>query len=326
MEDQRNWSDASFKTYSRPLAIPFPYAIAAGERVRQTVRIDVRDVAPPRACRPTTIVVRLEVGGPVFELGLGAATAPDPAPARAECRHRAAVLVELDLRTPNWRAALAARSDVGSAARRARDRHVRRPVRRARGRAGAAWRRRPASRASACSRQTCTSRMPPLLTALRSALAAAGVHAPVVGGSRAHFTELNREWEVIPRDVDGVAFSTTPLFHSLGTEQLVESVAVQRTIARQAVRLADGLPVHIGPVTLRPRFNDVATTPPPTPTREDLVGGLRSAVHRRRRSASAGTRAGGVDHRERRRPRRARCGEHRVLRGVGRPRHPLVVG
>jgi hypothetical protein len=95
----------------------------------------------------------------------------------------------------------------------------------------------------------------------------------VIGGSRAHFTELNREWDLIPRELDGVAFSTTPLFHSLGTEQLVESVAVQRTIAQQAVDLAEGLPVHVGPVTLRPRYNDVATTPPSLPSRDDLAAG-----------------------------------------------------
>src|SRR5690606_828916 len=55
------------------------------------------------------------------------------------------------------------------------------------------------------------------LAQLRTALRSAGLDLPVIGGSRAHFTELNREWETIPRDVDGVAFSTTPLFHSLGT-------------------------------------------------------------------------------------------------------------
>ena len=37
MEDQRNWTDASYKTYSRPLALPFPYALAAGERVVQSI-------------------------------------------------------------------------------------------------------------------------------------------------------------------------------------------------------------------------------------------------------------------------------------------------
>ncbi|MGA7814582.1 MAG: hypothetical protein WCA53_16975, partial [Caballeronia sp.] len=29
MEDQRNWSDASFKTYSRPLELPWPYVVEA---------------------------------------------------------------------------------------------------------------------------------------------------------------------------------------------------------------------------------------------------------------------------------------------------------
>lgn len=40
-EDQRNWSDASFKTYCRPLSLPFPYTIAQGERVTQRIVIDL---------------------------------------------------------------------------------------------------------------------------------------------------------------------------------------------------------------------------------------------------------------------------------------------
>ncbi|MBC8138031.1 MAG: hypothetical protein H8F28_19290, partial [Fibrella sp.] len=39
MEDQRNWLDASFKTYSTPLALPSPVLVKAGERVRQTVTV-----------------------------------------------------------------------------------------------------------------------------------------------------------------------------------------------------------------------------------------------------------------------------------------------
>lgn len=39
MEDQRNWSDASFKTYNRPLAWPCPYVIAAGENVVQRIEL-----------------------------------------------------------------------------------------------------------------------------------------------------------------------------------------------------------------------------------------------------------------------------------------------
>ena len=43
MEDQRNWSDASFKIYNRPLALPSPYHIEAGETVAQRVRLRWRD-------------------------------------------------------------------------------------------------------------------------------------------------------------------------------------------------------------------------------------------------------------------------------------------
>lgn len=41
MEDQRNWTDASYKTYCVPLAFPFTYTISKGETVRQGVRISV---------------------------------------------------------------------------------------------------------------------------------------------------------------------------------------------------------------------------------------------------------------------------------------------
>ncbi|HKT57682.1 MAG TPA: hypothetical protein VJR25_13000, partial [Microbacterium sp.] len=108
---------------------------------------------------------------------------------------------------------------------------------------------------------------------LRAALAEAGVVAPVVGGARSHFTELNREHRRLPDDLDGIVFSLTPLFHSSGTAQLVESVAMQRLVAEQAVDEAAATPVHIGPVTLRPRFNNVATTPPPMPADADLRAG-----------------------------------------------------
>ena len=39
MEDQRNWTDASFKTYVRPVALPRPFKVAAGERIVQSVTI-----------------------------------------------------------------------------------------------------------------------------------------------------------------------------------------------------------------------------------------------------------------------------------------------
>jgi hypothetical protein len=274
MEDQRNWSDASYKTYSRPLALPFPYTIAPGERVRQSVRIDVREVSTGVSVTDPDRV-HLREGGPAFELAVGAGTAPDPAPAAATPAP-AAVLVELDLRTPNWAAALTRAASTGAPL----DVRVIAP-------SDARF----AAPAAALAEVYGTPGLTRVgvfgadlhvtdaaaLGALRVALDAVGLNVPIVAGSRAHFTELNREWHLVPRDVDGIAFSTTPLFHSLGTEQLVESIAVQRTIARNAVDLAAGRPVHIGPITLRPRHNDVATAAQALPTRDDLAEGYGAA-------------------------------------------------
>jgi D-apionolactonase len=41
MEDHRNWTDASFKTYVRPLALPWPYTLKAGETVKQAVKVSL---------------------------------------------------------------------------------------------------------------------------------------------------------------------------------------------------------------------------------------------------------------------------------------------
>ncbi|MEO0383777.1 MAG: hypothetical protein AAF234_09530 [Pseudomonadota bacterium] len=50
-EDQRNWSDASFKTYCRPLSLPFPYTIAKGETVTQRIAINLDH--KPEGTRPS---------------------------------------------------------------------------------------------------------------------------------------------------------------------------------------------------------------------------------------------------------------------------------
>jgi D-apionolactonase len=42
MEDQRNWTDASYKTYSTPLEYPFPVMLMEGDSVDQTVSLVVK--------------------------------------------------------------------------------------------------------------------------------------------------------------------------------------------------------------------------------------------------------------------------------------------
>lgn len=59
-EDQRNWGDASYKTYSRPLDLPAPYALAAGETITQTIRLRASGVS---AARPAPTQVPTHVRG-----------------------------------------------------------------------------------------------------------------------------------------------------------------------------------------------------------------------------------------------------------------------
>jgi hypothetical protein len=46
MEDQRNWSDASFKTYCRPLSLPIPYRLSAGEMRSQEIHVRLAGTPP----------------------------------------------------------------------------------------------------------------------------------------------------------------------------------------------------------------------------------------------------------------------------------------
>ncbi|NEJ83166.1 hypothetical protein GR268_42570, partial [Rhizobium leguminosarum] len=73
MEDQRNWSDASYKTYVRPLALPWPYEIAANRPVRQKTSLIIRDISGS-AQRPPAATS----GGAIkLELGARTGTMPD---------------------------------------------------------------------------------------------------------------------------------------------------------------------------------------------------------------------------------------------------------
>ncbi len=67
MEDHRNWLDASFKTYIRPLALPYPYVLPAGQPVEQHVRVRVTERGKGRRPVPRTSAA--------IELSLGAAAA-----------------------------------------------------------------------------------------------------------------------------------------------------------------------------------------------------------------------------------------------------------
>lgn len=272
MEDQRNWTDASYKTYSTPLTDPFPVNVAPGDTVEQSLtlttgatttsaransepftRSDPFDISPVTTDPPT--------------IQYGASTAPDE-PAIAPGGPPTTILVELPADEPCWPAVLeraltdasGGQLDVRIVAGRADDVP---PV-------IAALTGRPVLRLGVFDRHTHLS-PPESLPRVRRAAAELGCEP--VAGTRAHFTELNRSIDMLS-DWDGaLTFSMTPQMHDTSPAQIVESLAMQRVVAENAVRLAAGRALHIGPITLRPRFNAVATSPfRPSPTRDLSAG------------------------------------------------------
>ena len=75
MEDHRNWTDASFKTYVRPLALPWPYTLKAGEVVKQSIRLSLSGAASASAKGQGGKSIEVELGAILREtvppVGLG---------------------------------------------------------------------------------------------------------------------------------------------------------------------------------------------------------------------------------------------------------------
>jgi D-apionolactonase len=75
MEDQRNWTDASYKTYSTPLRLPYPVEIHEGDRVWQRVTIEARGggAVVPETGGLVRVAVDPARGRTVPPIGLGVA-------------------------------------------------------------------------------------------------------------------------------------------------------------------------------------------------------------------------------------------------------------
>jgi hypothetical protein len=116
IEDQRNWTDASFKTYSTPQRIPMPATMSEGQRVRQAVTLRLSgNVAalPASALHAEAETVQISIGetaGLLPELGTGVAYHGGALTERETALLRALRLahyrVEVDPSRPGWQAEL----------------------------------------------------------------------------------------------------------------------------------------------------------------------------------------------------------------------------
>ena len=278
MEDQRNWTDASYKTYCTPLERPFPVEVAAGERIRQTVTVALEGAVPAvrrGRAQPVTFTVDSQSLPGLPDIGLGIASHGEPLSPREVERLRPLVLshlrVDLELSDPAFAKvfeeaesqarALGAALEVAGHVTDDAERELRDLAATLGTRRGVArW---------LVFHQDEKSTSQRWLKLAKEHLGTAGNGAMVFGGANAYFAEINRA-RPPAEALDGVCYSVNPQVHAFDNASLVESLKAQGETVRTAQTFAGGRPVAVTPVTLKPRFNPNATGPEPEPPLGEL--------------------------------------------------------
>jgi hypothetical protein len=264
-EDQRNWTDASFKTYCTPLDKPFPAEITVGTPVHQqiTVELDRTTPSPVVASEPPSEVILISAQGerslPKLGLGLGSygGTLSETERTRLAALNLQHLRVDICFDNPRWSESLERATTVAKEI---------------------GTRLQPALFFSAPEDLRAFSRTVDHQI-LQSCLIfhrqesstseqwlelAAGLlpQTAVVGGTNSNFTELNRHR---PTTRFPTAFSLNPQVHAFDDLSLIENLEGQPEVI-QSARQFCGTGLYVSPVTLRPRANPGADTLPLEPS------------------------------------------------------------
>lgn len=282
MEDQRNWTDASYKTYVRPLALPWPYTLQAGTTLAQAVTLEISGTAPAVAAgRGATV---LGVGAPsgrspAVGVGLDAdeiESTRNAAPTLALlglshviCHydprrgHDGGTLRELAdtavrLGAKPWLEALV--TSVGGYAD---------EIATLGERAAAIGSPFDVVLLSPASDLKCTlpgSVWPPAppAEAMFRAARKAFPGARIGGGMFSFFTELNRK-RPPTAELDLVGFTTSALVHASDDQSITEGLESLPAIAASAKEIAAGRPVSVGPSGIGMRLNPYGAAPMENP-------------------------------------------------------------
>lgn len=256
-EDQRNWSDASFKTYSRPLSLPFPYTLDPGETVRQSVTLRAAGTLPRPADRaPRSVTVRVHDEPASWpRLGTGWATGQSEAAAALAALQPAWIRVDVAVDTDGTVSGATALAEAGATGL-------------------------PIELALTVADDAPTAAIAPILDVApidhvlvyspgaptTSAAALAAVRAlvsgatPVRGGTDGNLAELNR---FPPASVgDGVALSVNAQVHDDADLPVMQTTEAYPAMVQTARHRGGTAHVTVSPVTLRPRRNLYAPAAP----------------------------------------------------------------
>ena len=290
MEDQRNWTDGSFKTYCTPLALGYPHFASAGQAFAQRVSIMAtgQPLRPVSSAQTVKLSVGQTLGRKLPQFGLGMATHDeDLSGADTELLRRVGLdhlRVDLHLKAPDFRAHLdrAARECGALGCSLEAAIFLTNDGEAELGRLEASLP--PTVQVARVlvfhEDEQVTSQQRIDLVRDRIAPCLPGV--PLAGGTNLYFAELNRS-RPTPAGFDAVAYSINPQVHATDERSLVENLEAQRETVESARSFCGDVPIAISPVTLKPRFNPDAVGPEPAPQ----AGELPNAVDARQMSLFA---------------------------------------
>ena len=278
MEDQRNWTDASYKTYGTPLSEPFPVEVPAGTKISQRITLTLKTqresstVTQDTTSQQLTFEVSSGDPQPIPCIGLGTASHGDPLSTgeldRLKLLNLSHLRADIDLTESHYESILR-QSTVEAWA-------LGVSLELALFLTDAAAEKLPAF-AEVVERVK-----PPVETYLifhktEASTSAQWValarrylsDAKIGAGSNAYFTDLNRGRPPVDA-LDLVCYSINPQVHAFDNSSLIETLEAQAVTVESTRQFTSELPIAVTPVTLLARFNPNATGPEPEPAPGEL--------------------------------------------------------
>jgi hypothetical protein len=265
MEDQRNWADASYKTYCTPLRLPYPVEVEAGTRFAQSVTLGLKGSVPQWSAGSSTeavnFIVETTPALPLPRIGLGVASHDQPLGPKELFRLRALNIahlrVDLNLSHPAYDSYLARATNEAAelgvpleaavtVTDAAEDELLRlramidqlKP-------AICTWLIFQASEKSTGEKW---------IRLARSHLSSYDPKVRIGAGTNAYFAELNRDRSPVSL-VDLICYPVNPQVHAFDNATIVENLKGQAFTVESARRFAGKLPIAVTPITLKTRFD-----------------------------------------------------------------------
>jgi D-apionolactonase len=275
MEDQRNWSDASYKTYVRPLELPWPYRLADGELLTQSgsLTLEGASATQPASARSDEVEVKIgEAIGPMPAIGL-IVTPEEASAVLAQAKRLAEISPQIltchfDPTVDHKREALVGFAAIAGLMKAEITLECVAPSRddvALELAAVAAMAEQVGPRLDAISVSPSVDRQStppgsawpacPPLEHVYAAARAAFPGLPLGGGSFSYFTETNRKRPPVDL-LDFVTHATCPIVHAADDRSVMQTLEALPFIARSArAFIGEEKPNRIGPSTIAMRQN-----------------------------------------------------------------------